>query len=75
MQQTAETFEVRGSLMNTITAVELYNSTNTALVYPLEIVSFTPYRAVIKIPEGTYNRVRFKRDSLISNSSHTVTLK
>jgi len=78
-KQAGETFEVRGGLMNTITAAELYNSTNTALVYPLEIVSLTAYRAVIKIPAGTpagtYNRLRFKRDNLTSNFSYTVTVK
>lgn len=78
-KQTGETLEVRGSLMNTTTTVEMYSSTNSAVIYPLEIVSLTPYRAVLKvpagIPAGTYNRMRFRRGTASTLTAYTVTVK
>lgn len=74
-----ENVEVRGTLMNTVTSVQIYKSTASTVTYPLEIVSQTPYRCVLKLPEGvpagTYNRMRFYRGTTSSLSSYTVTVK
>ncbi|MBF4516959.1 hypothetical protein IRZ71_11410 [Flavobacterium sp. ANB] len=78
-KQTGETIEIRGGLMNTVTSVELFSSTATTVIYPLEIVSVTPYRAVLKIPAGvpagTYNRMRFYRGTANTLTAYTVTVK
>lgn len=78
-KQTGETLEVRGGMMNTVTSVELYLNSNATVTYPVEIVSTTSYRAVLKIPAGipagTYDRMRFKRGAATSNFAYTVTIK
>lgn len=79
-KQAGETFEVRGAMMNILTSVSIYSSSNTAAVYPLEIVSLTPYRAVLKvpagIPAGLYERMRFIRNNGgTSNLTYAVTVK
>ncbi|WP_166923040.1 hypothetical protein [Flavobacterium poyangense] len=62
-KKTGETLEIRGGLLNTITAATLYNTANSAVTYPLEIVSLTSYKVVLKIPAnvpaGSYNRIRY----------------
>ncbi|MDL2144354.1 hypothetical protein QQY79_17640 [Flavobacterium tructae] len=78
-KRSGETLEVRGGLLNELTAVEIYNTSNTAVTYPLEIVSLTSYKAVLKIPAavpvGAYNRMRFKRGAATSNLSYGVTVQ
>ncbi|MDR7211455.1 hypothetical protein [Flavobacterium piscis] len=78
-KQDGETFEVRGGMLNTVTAVEMYSSTAATLIYPLEVVSSTPYRIVLKVPAGTpagtYNRVRFIRGTANTLTAYTVTVK
>ncbi|KFF04126.1 hypothetical protein [Flavobacterium reichenbachii] len=78
-KQIGETLEIRGALLNTTTSVEMYDSSNSAVIYPVEIVSLTPYRAVLKIPAGTpagiYNRMRFRRGTSSTLTAYTVTVK
>lgn len=78
-KQGGETLEVRGGMLNTITSVIMYNSTASTVTYPVEVVSSTAYRAVLKIPAGTpagtYNRMRFYRGTASTLSSFTVTVK
>jgi hypothetical protein len=78
-KQAGETLEIRGALLNTATSVEMYESTNSSVIYPVEIVSLTPYRAVLKIPAGTpagtYNRMRFRRGTASTLTAYTVTVK
>lgn len=72
-------FEVRGGLLNTITSVEMYNSAASTVIYPIEIVSISAYKAVLKIPAGTpagtYNRLKFYRGTANTLSSFTVIVK
>ncbi|KAF2508092.1 hypothetical protein [Flavobacterium foetidum] len=80
-KQAGETIEIRGGLLNTLTSAEVYVSTASSVTYPLEIVSLTPYRAVLKIPAGTpagtYNRIRFRNtlSSSLSVTAYTLTIK
>lgn len=78
-KQGGETFEVRGGMLNTVTAVQMYSSTAATLIYPLEVVSATAYRIVLKVPAGTpagtYNRVRFFRGTANTLTAYTVTVK
>lgn len=78
-KQAGDTFEVRGGLLNTITKIEMYNSASSTVIYPVEVVSSTTYRAVLKIPVGTpagvYNRMRFYRGTANTLSAYTVTVK
>ncbi|GAA3738733.1 hypothetical protein GCM10022422_22750 [Flavobacterium ginsengisoli] len=74
-----DTFEIRGGQLNTITKIEMYNSTAPTAIYPLEFVSGTIYRAILKVPEGTpagtYNRVRFYRDAASTLTAYTLKIK
>lgn len=78
-KQGGETFEVRGGMLNTVTAVQMYSSTAATVIYPLEVVSATAYRIVLKVPAGTpagtYNRVRFIRGAANTLTAYTVTVK
>ena len=78
-KQVGETFELRGGMMNTITAAVVYNNKTKTQTYPLEIVSITPYRAVLKIPTGVpaglYDRIKFTTTDGSSILSYTVTVK
>ncbi|WP_289659993.1 hypothetical protein [Flavobacterium panacagri] len=78
-KQGGETFEVRGAMMNTVTSVIMYNSTASTITYPVEIVSATSYRIVLKVPAGTsagtFNRMRFYRGTANTLSSFTVTVQ
>ncbi|MBW1655669.1 hypothetical protein [Flavobacterium quisquiliarum] len=78
-KQGGETFEVRGGMMNAVTSVIMYNSTAATITYPVEIVSATSYRIVLKVPAGTpagtFNRMRFYRGTANTLSSFTVTVK
>ncbi|MFH7000646.1 hypothetical protein [Flavobacterium bizetiae] len=78
-KQIGETFELRGGMMNTITAAVVYNNKTKTQTYPLEIVSITPYRAVLKVsigvPPGLYDRIKFTTTDGSSILSYTVTVK
>lgn len=78
-KKSGETLEVRGGQLDLLTTVEIYNTANTAVTYPLEIVKLTSYKATLKIPAGvpvgTYDRMRFKRGSATSNLSYAVTVQ
>lgn len=78
-KRSGETLEVRGGLLDLLTSVEIYNTANTAVTYPLEIVKLTSYKATLKIPAGVpagvYDRMRFKRESGTSNLSYAVTVQ
>jgi len=78
-KQAGETFEIRGGMMNTITAAVLYNNKAKTLIYPVEIVSLTPYRAVLKVPSGIpagiYDRIRFTTNDGSSVLNYSVTIK
>jgi hypothetical protein len=75
-----ETIEVRGSQLNTITAVELFNYEDPNVVYPLEIVNVTSYKAVFKVPANTppgeYFAMRYKRGNSDPTETYSpVTIK
>ncbi|HEY1195722.1 hypothetical protein [Flavobacterium sp.] len=78
-KQGGDTFEVRGALMNTVTSVIMYNSTAATVTYPVEIVSSSTYKIVLKVPAGTpagtYNRMRFYRGTANTLTAFTVTVK
>lgn len=78
-KQIGETFELRGGMMNTITAAVVYNNKTKTQTYPLEIVSLTPYRAVLKVPTGVpagmYDRIKLTTTDGSSILSYTVTIK
>lgn len=78
-KKAGETLEIRGGMMNTILSAELYNNKNKPLIYPLEIASITPYRAIVKIPvgipTGLYDRIRFTTNDGTSILSFTITIK
>lgn len=78
-KQIGETFELRGGMMNTITAAVVYNNKTKTQTYPLEIVSITPYRAVLKVPTGVpagmYDRIKLTTTDGSSILAYTVTVK
>lgn len=78
-KQAGDTFEIRGGLLNTLTSVQIFNSASSTVTYPVEVVSSTAYRAVLKIPAGTpagtYNRMRFYRGTANTLTAFTVTIK
>lgn len=78
-KKAGETFEIRGGMMNTITAAVVYNNKTKTLTYPLEIVSLTPYRAVLKVPSvvpaGIYDKIKFTTNDGTSILNYTVTVK
>lgn len=78
-KQAGETFEIRGGMLNTITAAVVYNNKTKTVTYPIEIVSLTPYRALLKIPSGIpagiYDRIKFTTNDGTSILNYTVTVK
>jgi hypothetical protein len=78
-KKAGETFEIRGGMMNTISAAVIYNNKAKTLIYPIEIVSLTPYKAVLKVPSGIttgiYDRIRFTTNDGSSVLNYTVTIK
>lgn len=78
-KQAGQTLEVRGGLLTMLTAVEIFNSDNPDVIYPLEIVNVTSYRATLKlpsnIPSGTYNKMRFTRGEEVSNLTYPVMIE
>ncbi|WP_281233181.1 hypothetical protein [Flavobacterium gelatinilyticum] len=78
-KKAGETIEVRGSLLDLLQSVSIYSNNDPSVVYPLEIVSLTKYRAVLRIPAGTpagtYERMRFTREDATSNLTYPVTVE
>lgn len=78
-KQLEQTVEVRGTLLDQTTSVEIYNNANSEVVYPLEIISVSPYRITLKIPAGTpagaYNRMKFWRGEESTNSANAITVE
>jgi len=78
-KQAEQTVEVRGTLLDQTTSIEIYNNANSEAVCPLEIVSVSPYRMTLKIPVGTpagaFNRMKFWRGEESTNSANAVTVQ
>ncbi|MEE1896963.1 hypothetical protein V1389_01355 [Flavobacterium rakeshii] len=77
-QSQGNTFEARGALLNEVTTVEIYSNTDSATVYPIEVVAQSTYRITLKVPEdtpvGTYNRMRFYRGEQSTVTANAVTV-